>query len=149
MRITIKAIDEDSVQALGYTPTPSYAVEFTSTAINGQARFVPASGSANDCVGQVFDVEVNQERVSAFKMAEGKPFVEAVTSLPEKGSFHVQGVVVSVVPLSEPVGNEVASVSAGEALFMLTSEELGGAKLIVGERITFVAHELSLWDEAI
>ena len=149
MRITVEAIDANSMRPLGYTPIPSFMVKFTSPIVRGEARFVPASGNACGCAGQFFDVEVNQDLVTALGVVTHGPSIESVTALPESGAFQVQGVVTSIVPLAEPAGAQVITVSADGALFTLGSEELGGMKLSLGERVTFTAHGLSLWDEAI
>ena len=137
------------MQSLGYTPMPSYAVTFTSHSVRGEARFVPASGDASDCVGQSFDVEINQERVTALTAVGHGTFAESIVALPERGAFRVHGVVTSVIPLAEPAGAEVITVAARGALFTLGGKELGGMRPSLGEMVAFTAHEVSLWDEAI
>lgn len=133
---------------LGYTKLPSFPVQFSSSVVNGLALFVPASGEGRGCASQSFDVEINQEKVSKLKRG-GLDSVESVAALPEANAYEVSGKVISVVPIGEPEGHEVITVQAGEAIFTLSWDELGGVKLSLGERVTFIAHTLSLWDEAI
>lgn len=149
MRITVETIDAGSMQLLGYTPMPSYVVVFAANAFRGQARFVPALEDANRCLGQVFDVEVNQERVTALQTIGALAFSASVHALSECCAFHVQGVVTHVAYLSEPAGVPLVVVSACGADFMLGRAELGDMKLSMDERVSFVAHGLSLWDEAL
>ena len=133
---------------LGYMQLPSFPIRFSSSVANGLALFVPASGEAQGCAGQTFDVEINQEKVSALERASLES-VDSIVALPEPNAFKVSGRVISAVSMAEPVDNEIISVKAGEAIFTLSRNELGGVKLALGECVTFIAHTLSLWDEAI
>lgn len=148
MKITVESIDVSAMENLGFTQLPSFPVRFSSEVVNGVARFVPASGEVQRCAGESFDVEINQENVTHLKRIRSE-LVESVVALTEPGVFQVSGRVSSVVSLGEPEGSEVVTVSAGEATFTLSSEELGSMKLSLGEKVSFVAHALSLWDEAI
>lgn len=149
MQISIEAIDADSMQSIGCTRMPSYEVTFRSPTVCGKARFVPASTEVNSCTGQSFEVEVSQERVTGLRSLGNHPLAESVTALPESGAFQIQGVVTSIVSLTEPAGMTVVAVAARGALFSLAGEELGGVKLSLGEKVTFIAHDVSLWDAAI
>jgi hypothetical protein len=148
MRITIEALDANSVQMLGYTPAPSYVVTFASSSFNGEARFVPASNDARSCIGQSFDVEVSQERVTEL-MAVTRDHPESVVALPKTCAFQVHGVVISIVPITEPAGTEIVTIEANGALFTLAGQDLDGMKLSLGKMVSFTAHDLSLWDEAL
>ncbi len=149
MRITIEAVNIGSVQPLGYMQLPSYLVRFISASIQGEARFVPSSDDVRSNIGQVLDVEISQEGVSAFKSVGNSSFTQAIVALAEAKAFQVQGVVASVIVLSEPPGTLLVTVSACGAIFMLSNSDLEGLSPSAGEAVSFVAHELSLWDEAI
>jgi hypothetical protein len=148
MRITVESIDAKAMDRLGFTQIPSFPVRFSSAVVSGTARFVPASSEAQHCAGQSFDVEINQEKVTNLERISSESG-ESVVARTEPGVYQVSGRVSSVVPLGEPEGSEVVTVAAGEAMFTLSSEELGSMKLLLGERVSFVVHTLSLWDEAI
>jgi len=83
------------------------------------------------------------------KRVDDQIFNESVVALDESEAFQVFGIVTAVMPLSEPPGNVILSVASGEAIFTLDRCDLGETELYVGEKVAFVAHELSLWDEAI
>lgn len=149
MRITIESIATKAVQHIGYTRIPGYPVQFSSLDIKGGALFVPKTANVEGCVGQSFYVEIGQERVTNLERVAHEGNAEAVVALSEFGAFCVCGTVTSVVPLDEPEGNQVVTIAAGEAVFTLCQEDLGSVKLVQGEKVAFVAHEVSLWDEAI
>jgi hypothetical protein len=149
MQITIEAINADAVQCLGCMQVPSFRTKFSSSAIEGWARFVPANGDPEACVGKSFYVEINHERVTDLKRIDDHVFTERIVALDESEAFQVFGTVTSVMPLGEPTDNVILSVASGEAVFTLARCDLGETELSLGEKIAFVAHELSLWDEAI
>jgi hypothetical protein len=146
MLVTIEHIEESTMQQIGCMKIPSFVVRFTSSVVSGFARFVPASGDANVCMGQTFYVEINQESVTDLQLIQLSA-IESVTPLPAPGSFLVLGTVDSVVPLGE--AGPVVTVTARGATFTLATDELGSLIPSLGEQLSFVAHGLSLWDEAI
>ncbi|HEX8172535.1 MAG TPA: hypothetical protein VF824_18515 [Thermoanaerobaculia bacterium] len=129
MRITIESVDGERVT-------------FASALVRGMARFHAASDG--EIVGRTFDVELDHERVSELARCEDAP---SVVALPETGAFRVCGEVVSIVPLSDEEDDAVIAVAAGNATFDLVPEDLRGMRLALGDRVTFVVHGLSLWDE--
>lgn len=149
MYITIEAINTDAVQALGCMQVPSFRTRFSSSAIEGWARFVPANGDPDACVGKSFYVEIDHERVTDLKRVDYNTFNEGVVALDESEAFQVFGTVTAVMPLGEPSDNVILSVASGEAIFTLDRFDLGDTKLFVGDKVAFVVHELSLWDEAV
>lgn len=148
MLITINSVDSNALQRIGSMQFPSFPVQFSAAALTGRARFVPSSGDAEGLVGQSFQVEIEQGRVTDLRRVgvEAEP---KVIALAEPGSFQVCGIVRAVVPLGETDGSVLVSVVAGEAVFTLCQDDLRGMALSQGERVTFTAHEVSLWDEAI
>jgi hypothetical protein len=148
MRITIERIDTSAMETRGYMQLPSFPVHFRSTTVSGNARFIPASSELQQCVGQSFDVEINQEAVTEFEVSKCGGVDEAVVALPEQAAFRVHGVVTSVIQLSEPEGEQVITVKAKEAFFTLTQADVRDTQLSTGEVVSFVVHEVSLWDEA-
>ena len=148
MRITIETIDTASEQKLGHMQVPSFLVHFRSSVVNGQARFVPAERKYQRSANRVFDVEINQESVTGFRLVEREELREGVVSLPEPGAFRVRGVVSSVLPISETEGNVLVSVDAGGALFHLERADLCNSIPSEGDAVAFDVHEVSLWDEA-
>lgn len=149
MRITIDSLDPNDEKRIGFTPMPSYAVSFSGSLISGTARFVPASEAPMLCVGEVFDVEVSQERISEFEVLQNRATLEPLAMRPEANGFIVHGVVSSVQPVNEPSGQQCIVVVAGEAQFFLSRTEIGDIDLSVGNAVRFIAHDVSLWDEAI
>jgi hypothetical protein len=147
MLITIESIDESSMQPIGCMKIPGFIVRFTSPAVSGFARFVPSSGTAKGCIDQSFYVEINQENTTDVQLLPLKA-IESITPLPAPGSFLVLGTVTALVPLGGLDG-QLVTVAARDATFTLESKELGDIQPMLGEQITFVAHDLSLWDEAI
>lgn len=137
------------MEHIGYVGVPSFPAQFSSSVVKGRARFVPAEGDAQGCVGRSFDVEINQERVTDLRRVNREADADAVVALPEFGAFRVCGTVASVVPLGEPEGSDFVTIAAGEAAFILCEPDLCGVKLTQGETVAFVAHDVSLWDEAI
>ena len=148
MYITIEAINTDAVRPLGCMQVPSFRTRFSSSAIEGWARF-PANGDTDGCVGKSFYVEIDHERITDLKRFDYNAFNEGVVALDEAEAFQVFGTVTAVMPPGEPSDSVILSVASGEAIFTLDRFDLGDTKLSVGERVAFVAHELSLWDEAI
>lgn len=147
MLVTIENIDENSMQLIGCMKIPSFSVRFSSAVANGFARFVPASGVAQGCIGRSFYVEINQETITNLQLLTPMA-IESVTPLAAPGSFLVQGTVSSVVPLEGPDASLV-TVTARDATFTLEQKELEGFRPSLGEQLSFVAHGVSLWDEAV
>ena len=135
------------MQRMGCMQMPGFLVRFSSSVVCGQARFVPASGDAKGCIGQSCYVEIDQEKITNVHPATPGS-IEGVTALADAGAFLVVGTVVSIVPIQEPAG-AIVTVTAREARYTLSSDEFGNVVPSPGDRVTFVAHDLSLWDEAI
>jgi hypothetical protein len=145
MRIIIESIDKDSFELRGFTPMPSFNVQFSSEVFSGVARFIPFSGAADADVGAEFDVELNQGAVTGFRLCEVSiPSIEPLSTL---GDFKVRGIVRHVPSPSEPPFNRTTWVSVGKANFELDAEETGGRRLAIGSGVEFVVHDLSMWDE--
>lgn len=135
---------------IGCMRMPSYLVQFRAQSISGTARFVPSLECPQHCVGQTFDVEVNQESVTDFEVLVCAPQLEAtITALPTPGDYLVHGTVTSVLHIQEPQGSFLVSIVAGDAHFTLSSCETGLSNLTKGNAVAFIAHDLSFWDEAI
>lgn len=149
MQITIDTLDTEAVQALGCMQLPSFRTRFSSLAFEGWARFVPANGDPGACVGKSFFVEIAQERVTDLQRVDDISFHEKVVALDESEAFHVFGTVTAVVQGGEPPDHVILSVASGDAIFTLDRGDLGDIKLCVGDKLAFIAHALSLWDEAI
>lgn len=148
MNIVIEEIDSASMRLIGYTPTPSFLVHFRSAAFGGVARLVPAVEQPDDCVGMQFDVEITQGSVTAFRVLDQLDS-KAVEALDEPGSFAVSGLVESQSVTSDPSAPRYVFITAGEACFCLSDVEMGGLLPDAGSAVTFVAHDVSLWDEAL
>lgn len=148
MRIVIGSIDKDSFELRGYTPTPSFVVQFSSVTFSGTARLVPFSGLADAKPGDEFFVEFAQGSVSEFRLS-GSVEPSAVVPLPTPGDFKVRGTVRHVSYPSEPAGNRITDVNVGDADFSLSLEDIGDLRPDIGTKIEFVVHDLSMWDESI
>lgn len=149
MRIIIDSLDLSDEKRIGFMSMPSYAASFSSKLVSGTARFVPASDTPMLCVGQVFDVEVSQEKISEFEVLQSSAISESVAMRPQANGFIVHGVVSSIESVSEPPGQQCIVVVAGEAGFFLSRTEIGNIDLSVGDAVRFIAHDVALWDEAI
>ncbi len=149
MRITVTSIDTGSQVRLGSMQMPSFAAHFESPNVSGSAWFVPASGQGSDYVGQTLDVEISQEAVTQFALEVDRSSAPCVEPASAPRTYRVVGVVTSVVPLEEPAGEAIFTVSVGDAAFTLERDDLGHARPAEGMKVSFLAHELSLWDEAI
>ena len=148
MLITIETIDPEEPRDVGDRPMLGYPARFRSSMVHGWAIFVPVDGEVADLGGQSFSVEINQERVSAFEILEG-PAQPEVAPLPARGDFQVRGVVSAIVPFTEPEGEQLVVVSARDAIFTLLRSEVGSRLLRTGEWVSFIAEDVSLWDEGL
>ncbi|MDQ1815545.1 hypothetical protein RBA41_19785 [Massilia sp. CCM 9210] len=148
MNITIEEIDSASMRLIGYTPQPSFVVHFRSAAFSGIARLVPALERADDCLGMEFHVEITQGSVTQFGVLD-QAAMNAVEALDTPGSFKVTGMLESQSVPSDPSAQRHAFIMAGEACFCLSEEEMGGLWPEPGSRVAFVAHDVSLWDDAL
>ncbi|HEX8611159.1 MAG TPA: hypothetical protein VF800_07700 [Telluria sp.] len=148
MKITIEEIDSASMRPIGYTPQPSFVVHFRSAAFGGIARLVPAVERAKDCLGQEFIVEICQGSVTQFGVLD-QPAMNAVEALDTPGSFKVTGILQSQSVPSDPDGQRHAFITAGEACFCLSQDEMGGLWPEPESVVAFIAHDVTLWDEAL
>lgn len=148
MLITITNVDEKAPRLIGFTRLLGFPVEFSAATTSGTATFVPASGQPDGLLGQSFHVEIDQEVVSNLRIV-GADVQEEFSSLGESGSFRVCGVVSTVVPLSEPAGAEIISVTASEVMITISKDDLGEVRPSKGDKLMFTVREVSLWDEAI
>lgn len=148
MHIVIHSIDKNSLSLRGFTPTPSFSVKFSSQPFSGTARLVPAVEISDVKTGSEFQVEIAQESVTGFRLSEmsGDVYVEPILPL---GDFKVRGIVRYLAFPSEPVGNRITYIQAGEADFCLALEDIGDLRPEVGTIVEFIVHDLSLWDYAI
>lgn len=149
MLITVERIDRSSSKPLGYMNYASFSIEFSSSLINGHARFVPADVENQQLEGQSFYVEIDQEKVTDFRVKEPGSIGQAVSRKTVAGTFEVHGVVESITPLSEPEGEQINTIKVLEARFTLSRSDTQNATLSIGENVSFTVHGLSLWDEAL
>jgi hypothetical protein len=147
MNVVIDDI-ESAVKLIGFMKMPSYRVNFSSAIFGGIARFVPASGVPEQCMGSEFSVEIAQESVTNFRILND-PVSEGIDSTGEEGCFHVRGIVHAVMDCSEPPGNRITYAAVGDAIFTLTLDDTGGLRPNEGTAVEFIAHDISLWDDAI
>lgn len=148
MKIIIDSIDSASMRLIGYTPQPSFMVYFRGAAFSGVARLVPALDRPEDSVGMAFMVEISQESVSQFAVLDHAAS-SGVDALDKPGSFMVTGVIHYQSVPGDPQAQRSASVLAGEAQLELTEREMTGLWPDIGSVVRFVAHDVSLWDEAL
>ena len=150
MRITIKEIDLASSQLMGNIKAPGYRVRFTSSLATGSAIFVPACSASESIRGESFDVEVNQEGIERFAVEPNSfPREVQITSTEREGDYEIVGVITSIVPRGDNARKAIITISVGDALFVIDSDEIGANYPEEGDWVRFVAREVSLWDEAI
>ena len=146
MNITIDDIDCASMRPIGHAGQPSFVAAFRSAAFDGIARLVPAVDNPEDCLGQECIVEITQGSVTEFAVLD-LPELNAVEALETPGSFKVSGTVESLSGDAEAQG--YAFITAGEACFCLSADEMGGLWPEPGSGVAFVAHDLTLWDASV
>lgn len=147
MRIIIEDINKHSFELRGFTPMPSYNVQFNSEVFSGVARLIPFSGVPDAPVGTEFEVELAHEAVSGFRLCEvSSPSVEPLSAL---GDFKVHGIVRHVTFPSAPPGNRITWVHVGKADFVLSVEDTRRWRPAVGSGVEFIVHDLSMWDVAL
>jgi hypothetical protein len=149
MRIIVTSIEAGPQVRLGTTQLPAFPAHFKSEGFAGSAWFVPASGQGADYIGQTLDVEISQEAVSQFALEDDREDEVGVEPASTSRTYKVVGLVTSIVPLEEPPGEAIFTVSIGDAEFTLARSELGHVLPAKGSKVSFIAHDLSLWDEAI
>lgn len=147
MNIQIDAIMETTPIALGASHMASYLTHFRSAAFSGWARFVPAENNVKQYVGQEITVEISHDGISNFFVTECEK--QEITALTERGDYHVCGKVQLIARHSSPIGNRTAYIDACGATFCLGMNDLKTIEVSEGDNVTFDAHGLSLWDEAI
>ncbi|NHZ61520.1 hypothetical protein [Massilia genomosp. 1] len=146
MNVTIEEIDSASMRPIGSSPQPSFVVHFRSAAFSGIARLVPALERAEDCLGQEFNVEICQGSVTQFGVLD-QPALNAVEAQDTPGSFKVTGIVES--QSADPGAQRYGFITAGEACFCLSEAEMGGLWPEPESIVSFIAHDVTLWDEAL
>ncbi|MEN9866574.1 MAG: hypothetical protein RL748_2164 [Pseudomonadota bacterium] len=147
MNIVIDTI-ESTAKLIGFTNMPSFRVHFSSAVFKGIARFVPASGTSDQCKGSQFGVEICQEYVTDFRILDS-PNLARIDSTGEDGCFHVCGAIHAVMDCSELAGNRITYAAVGDAIFTLTLADTCGLKPNEGTVVEFIAHDISLWDDEI
>lgn len=148
MHIVIDWIDKDSFALRGFTPTPSFRVRFSSQTFSGTARLVPACDLADMKPGAEYEVEIAQESVTGFRVADISANM-GIEPLLSPGDFKVRGTVRYVDFPSEPVGNRITTVEVGDAEFCLALQDIGDLRPEIGTAVEFIVHDLSMWDEAL
>jgi hypothetical protein len=149
MQITINHVDMGSMQCIGTNQAPSYPIHFTCAMVSGIARFVPSHDDVQRYIGNRCDVEINHERISDFEKVTSCELPDAIIAQPDSNAFFVRGTITSLIPLDDPIGNTLVTVSAGDAALTLSAEEHGVTGLSLADRVQFRAYDVSLWDEAI
>jgi hypothetical protein len=144
VKITIDEIDSASMRPIGHAGKPSFVAVFRSAAFGGTARLVPVLEHPEDCLGQECIVEITQGSVTEFAVLD-LPELKAVEALETPGSFKVSGAVESLSGKAEAQG--YAFITAGEACFCLSADEMGGLWPEPGSAVSFIAHDVTLWDD--
>lgn len=148
MKITIEDIDSASMRPIGHSQYPSFVARFRSVPFSGVARLVPAVDDPKDCVGLELGVEITQGSVTDFQVI-GLPAIVGADALETPASFKVCGILESQSPPSETGEGRYAFIAVGEASFCLSEEEMGGMWPEPESIVSFVAHDVTLWDEAL
>jgi hypothetical protein len=148
MKIFIDKIDSASILEIGFAKYPSFLIHFRASAFSGGARFVPASDRPEDCEGHEFEVEIAQESISEFCVTKPTK-TTSIEALGMAGSYRVHGTVSFYITTIESIANPSIKITAGEAIFILSLNDMGGVRLDVGTSVSFIVHDLSFWDEAL
>jgi hypothetical protein len=149
MQITVTDLDIASARPMGNMRAPGYRVHFTCSLVSGSALFVPACAASDKLKGETFDVEISQEAIEKFaSVPPAVPHESRLTALARGGDFEVVGIITSIVRLGDALTTDILTITAADASFTLDSNEVGSSYRD-GEWVTFIAREVSLWDEAI
>jgi hypothetical protein len=149
MQITIKDLDIASARPMRNIKAPGYRVHFTCSLATGSGVFVPACAASDRLKDVTFEVEIAQEAIEKFALLPATtPKEPRLTALTRGGDFEVVGTITSIVRVGDVSTMDILTISAGEASFTLDSNDVGST-CQVGEWVTFIARDVSLWDEAI
>ncbi|NHZ91459.1 hypothetical protein F2P45_20975 [Massilia sp. CCM 8733] len=148
MIITTEDIDSASMRPVGYAQLPSFVARFRSVPFSGVARLVPAYDNPRDCLDLELGVQITQGSVTDFRVI-GLPAIVGADALDIPGSFKVCGILESQSPPSETGEGRYAFIAVGEASFCLSEQEMGGMWPEPESIVSFVAHDVTLWDEAL
>lgn len=148
MHIVIHNIDNDSSALRGFSRMESYRVRFSSQTFSGTARLVPACDLAEIKPGADYEVEIAQESVTDFSVADISANI-GVEPLSPPGDFRVRGTVRHVDFPSEPVGNRITYVQVCDAEFSLALQDIGDLRPEIGTAVEFTVRDVSMWDEAL
>ena len=141
MIIEIESIDRSHAVRIGAIPILGYRGRFKSDLVSGAAILVPETGKEDRLVpASIISVETGQESVSDFKTVPSD-IDSSMDALAEPGDYRVVGTVVF------NAGDQIFEIDVGDCPFTLDVEETAGVIPIVGERVSFVVHGLSLWDD--
>lgn len=147
MKILVDKVYSDSAQPIGFAKLPSFQVHFQSDLFSGLARFVPASGECGGCEGGEFEVELDQDSVTDFRLREGADL--SIEALAEPGAFGVIARVRDIVQSNDEAVGQYFHVANGDVVFTLSEDDIGASIPPVGALVSFTVKGLSLWDEAI
>ena len=149
MHITVTDLDIASARAMGNIKAPGYRIHFTCSLVTGSAVFVPGCAASDELKGQTFWVEVGQESIEEFvSVPPTAPHEPRLTALPRDGDFEVVGMITSIVRVGDPATMDILTITVADASFTVESNDLGTGYR-EGEWVTFIARDVSLWDEAI
>jgi len=142
MRIELISVDRNDVVAIRTDATLGYRGRFACRVVSGEVIFVPYSAREDRLVpGKHISVETDQESVSGFRVLppDTEPQMEA-TAHPL--DYRISGVV------AMNTNDEVFHIGVDGFSFVVDAEETGGVIAKLGERVGFVVHGLSLWDDS-
>jgi hypothetical protein len=149
VQITVTDLEVESARLMGNIRALGYRVTFTSSLATGTATFVPAGTASADLEGTTCWVEINQETIENFTLlSSANRYEPRLTALPESGDFEVVGKITSIVRGDGTESVAILTISVADASFTLTSDDVGSGYR-EGDFVTFIARDVSLWDEAI
>lgn len=143
MIIEILQIDRRDVVPVAGGRALGYRGQFRSSLISGSAVLVPyTKGEQALLAGNCISVETSQESVSEFRFVspELNPCIRAIDP---PGDYAVVGTIIL------NTGDYCFDIEVEELTFALDDEDTNGRVPEIGQRVAFVVHGLSLWDENI
>ncbi|MDP1509602.1 hypothetical protein L8C07_13370 [Paenibacillus sp. CMAA1739] len=153
MRVRINEVYKDEkiiIRSIGEEKVYGYWTSFWCELTLGYAYVVPYKQSLDKLTpGCVLSVEISQSSIKGFRRLRPTEKTGIVRTQPKLGDYWIQGMVQQVMH-GEAGGIECLEIVAGDATFVLDSEEMNGdVNVKVGDGVSFEIIGLQLFDEGL
>ena len=142
MRIEIVDIDRSERILVGESFL-GYKVTFSCPLVSGAAVLVPYTGFEDKLTpGASLSVETSHEKVTNLNIINDS-FNDSISKTAKEGNYQIVGTV------GLNIEDEVFYIDVVDFTFILDVEETEGVKPKKSDRVQFLIHGLTLWDENI